>query len=441
MIFPPERTVPAKDSDTRGKNPLASNADFEPYLIDTTLRDGEQMPRVAFTTGEKVAIARELAAVGVSELEVGTPAMGSREMEAIRAVGRLGLPCRLTGWCRATELDLSLAEQCGLEAVHLSLPGSPILIETLGKTFNWVLGRIETLVATACETFSFVSLGLQDATRTPMSFLIDCAQAARGAGVRRFRLADTVGLLTPMTTVRWIRTLRNAVDALPLGFHAHNDLGMATANAVSALESGAASVDVTIGGIGERAGNAALEQVVMANLHARGSTTARLAGLDPRRLPRLTSMVCRFAQIELEPHRPVVGSRIFHHESGIHVDAMERDRRAYEPFAPPMIGRDDRRFCVGKHSSSRAVQKRLIGLGCAITREKAASLLPEVRDRATWKKDALTDDELMEIYRRLTAENSRHAKPGSPEETESFLPSSKGKDSPHAPSLPVARSL
>jgi homocitrate synthase NifV len=442
MIPPHHRRLVRRECEPRIERE-SSPVSSRPYLVDTTLRDGEQMPRVAFTVEQKVAIARELAAVGIAELEVGTPAMGSVETEAIRAIGELHLPCRLTGWCRATEEDLAMARDCGLQAVHLSLPGSPILIETLGKSTSWVLDRIETLVASASRSFDFVSLGLQDATRTPMSFLLDCAQAARNSGVRRFRLADTVGRLTPMATARWIRTVQSAVEDLPLGFHAHNDLGMAAANALTALESGATSVDVTVGGIGERAGNAALEQVVLANLHSLGDSreSACIAGLDPTRLCRLSSMVSRYACVEFEPHRPVVGSRIFHHESGIHVDAMERDRRAYELFAPQMIGREDRRVLVGKHSSTRALRKRLIELGIDLTRSQAAKLLPDVRRKATEKKDALSDGELVNLYRECFTSGSACPTENGRCGLEPFPPAPKGKDSPNAPALPAARSF
>ena len=222
------------------------------WLTDTTLRDGEQAPGVVFTRGQKLALAEALAEAGIPEIEVGTPAMGEDECRTIREAAGLGLPCSLTAWCRAREDDIEAAARCGVEAVHLSLPASPLLCRALEKSMGWVLDRVAALVPFARDQFGFVSVGAQDASRADPGFLTELALAVRDAGGDRLRLADTVGVWNPLQAGDAFVRLGGAVPGLWLAFHGHNDLGMATANSVAALDAGARSVDVTVNGLGER---------------------------------------------------------------------------------------------------------------------------------------------------------------------------------------------
>ncbi len=322
-----------------------------PWLIDTTLRDGEQAAGVSFGADQSVRIARALAEIGVPELEIGTPAMGPAEIEKMRSIVAERLACRTTAWCRARMDDIEGAARSGVDAVHFSLPVSSIQLAALGKSFTWVLAQGAALVALARCHFDYVSVGAQNASRADESFLVELAATVRARGAHRFRIADTVGVWDPIGCFETVRRIRRNLGPLELGVHTHDDLGMATANAIAALRAGADAVDVTVNGLGERAGNAALEEVCMAADLVLGRNT----GIHTPGLTRLSQLVASAANRPIWTSKAVVGPGAYRHESGIHVHALLRDRRTYEPICPESVGQERPPFVIGKHSGRTAL--------------------------------------------------------------------------------------
>jgi homocitrate synthase NifV len=363
--------------------------------VDTTLRDGEQAPGVVFTPLQRMELARRLAACGVPEIESGIPAMGEAERAALRELNLAGLPVRLTAWCRATKEDVEAAHACGYRSVHISLPVSPILLNAMGRDEDWVFQALETILPGTERIFEFVSVGAQDASRTNTSMLIRFARKAQALGANRVRLADSVGCWNPETVGKVIRQVSRAAPDLRLGVHMHNDLGMATANSIVAVQNGATDVDVTVNGLGERAGNAPLEQVVM----ALRTLPDFDHGIRTEGLASLCSEVARCSGRAIPPAQPITGEDVFRHESGIHVRALLKDRRSYEPFGAAAVGRPaELNIQAGKHSGSAAILYLFKEQGIDLERSEAEALLSSVRARSEKLGRGLDRVELLAVF-------------------------------------------
>lgn len=363
-------------------------------IDDTTLRDGEQTAGVVFSLREKLAIARLLDAVGVQEIECGIPAMGTEEQDSIRALVELGLAARLITWNRALIPEIQASIDCGIHAVDISLSVSDQMIaRKLKKDRAAVKEQLKVALGFAKEHDLYVSVGGEDASRADIAFLVELLQITRECGGDRFRFCDTLGIMDPFTMYDKVAWLRAAVPEVEIEVHTHNDLGMATANAIAGIRAGARFVNTTVNGLGERAGNAALEEVVMGLKHACGIET----GIETHRFRELSLMVARASRRELPSWKAVVGERVFAHESGLHADGVLKDPHNYEGFDPAEVGLS-RQIVVGKHSGASGLIERYRGLGIVLSRDDAGLLLPVVRHEALRRKRDLKDRELVGIY-------------------------------------------
>ncbi len=361
-------------------------------INDTTLRDGEQTAGVAFTADEKIAIARALSGAGVPEMEVGIPTMSEAEVEVIQSIAALGLQSRLMVWGRMCDADLAAAARCRVDIVNLSVPVSDIhLAHKLQRDRAWVLDQIRHFVPRALDLGFDVAVGAEDASRADSTFLQRVLDAVQAAGARRFRFADTLGLLDPFETYARIARLREATD-LELEIHAHNDLGLATANTLAALRAGATHANTTVNGLGERAGNAPLEEVVMALRHIHGIETE----IDARSFPEISQLVARASGRPIAPNKSIVGDAVFTHESGIHVDGLLKNPRNYEGFSPAEVGREHSTV-LGKHSGSRAVKATYAKLGLTLTDTEVQEVLEKIRAYAMLTKRT-PDSQVLERF-------------------------------------------
>lgn len=365
-------------------------------IVDTTLRDGEQTAGVVFANSEKLRIARYLDELGVHQIEVGIPVMGGDEKQAIKDIVKLGLKASIMGWNRAVISDIQQSIDCGVDAVAISISTSDIHIEhKLQRSREWVLESMIKAAEYAKKEGLYISVNAEDASRSDPEFLLQFVNEAKKAGADRIRYCDTVGILDPFSTYERIKALREKVD-IDIEMHTHNDFGMATANAIAGVKAGATHVGVTVIGLGERAGNAALEEIVMALKHLEGTDL----GFTTEKFRTVAEYISLASGRELPAWKAIVGSNMFAHESGIHADGAIKNPKTYEVFAPEEVGLT-RQIVIGKHSGTGAIKNKFTEYGINLTEEQAADILVKVRATSVNLKRSLFDKELVYIYEEM----------------------------------------
>ncbi|MFB6290793.1 MAG: homocitrate synthase [Candidatus Bipolaricaulia bacterium] len=369
----------------------------EVKICDTTLRDGEQTAGVVFANEEKIRIAKLLDKVGVDQIEAGVPVMGGDERESIKRIVDANLDASIMGWNRAVVSDVKASIDCGVDAVAVSISTSDIHIEKkLDESREWVLDHMTEATEFAKSKDLYVSVNAEDSTRSDFDFLVEFARRASEAGADRLRYCDTVGIMTPLKTHEAIKNLKEEVD-IEIEMHTHNDFGLAAANALSGAKGGAEYIGTTVNGLGERAGNAPLEEIVMALKHLEDLDL----GFNTSDFLELSEYVSHASAQDLPVSKAIVGSNTFAHESGIHADGVLKDSETYEAFKPKEVGAE-RQLVIGKHSGKKAILAKFEKeYGIELTDREAEALLPKVRKMAVELKRALFDKELVSLYEEL----------------------------------------
>ena len=385
-------------------------------IFDTTLRDGEQSPGFSLTSDQKIKMAQQLAKLGADVIEAGFPAASPDDFAAVRRIAREVRGPIIAGLARAVPEDIDRCWEAIKEAahprIHVFLSSSDIHLQSQFRlSREEALERCREMVSRAkgyCEDVEFSPM---DATRTEIDFLLQMIEAAIESGATTINVADTCGYAVPEQFGSLIRTIRETVpgaDKVVISVHCHDDLGMAVANALSAVVNGARQVEGCINGIGERAGNAAIEEIVMA-LNVRRDYFDMTTEIDPAQIHPTSRMLQEFTGVGVQPNKAIVGANAFAHEAGIHQDGMLKDRRTYEIMEANTLGMaDGTRLVLGKHSGRHALKVRLTSLGYELDADQLKQAFEAFKNVADFKKD-ITDDDLHEIMRSAAVSRQQSA--------------------------------
>jgi len=389
----PRSSLDRKRVYTSPFNQMATAAALPPHVLvlDTTLRDGEQTPGVALSSDDKARIAKGLDELGVDVIEAGFPASSDGEREAMRKILALGLEARICGLARCAVKDIDAVADSGLDYVHTFIATSDTHLRCkLKMSREEAKAKAVSSIEYAKSRGLTVEFSCEDATRTDLDFLKEMHVAVQEAGADKINVPDTVGTISPWAMEILIGELMK-VTKVPISVHCHDDLGLATANSLAAVRAGARQVHVTVNGLGERAGNAALEEVVV-GLMAFHDTGMKL---DPRKIGPISKMVSGLTGRPVPPNKAIVGANAFAHESGIHVHGVLEDPSTYEVLGPELVGME-RVIVVGKHSGARGVKDKLEKYGFALDDAQVASILSEVKRLADSGKE-VDDAELVAL--------------------------------------------
>ncbi|MBN2110889.1 MAG: homoaconitate hydratase [Methanosarcinaceae archaeon] len=363
-------------------------------ICDVTLRDGEQTPGVVFTRDEKIAIATELDAVKVEIIEAGFPVVSPAEKEIVKEIANMGLNAKTCCLARSVIGDVETAVDCDVDFVSIFIAMSELHLKyKYHKSYEEMFSSAMIAVEYAKDHGVGVRFAAEDGTRTDVDVLKKAFTAAEDYKVDYVSIADTIGILNPSTTYYLVSEIKKVVHT-PICIHCHNDLGMATANTLSAAEAGAKQLHTTVNAIGERAGNASLEEVLVALRIQYG-----IDRYDTARLTKLSKMVNEFSGVRPAINKAIVGEHAFSHESGIHVCAILEEPRTYELFSPEMVG-GERHLIVGKHTGTKALRGILKSMGYELDKEQLCELLDKIKN-CTDAKKGISPSRLEEMIRKI----------------------------------------
>ncbi|MEM2994877.1 MAG: 2-isopropylmalate synthase [Candidatus Bathyarchaeia archaeon] len=364
-------------------------------IFDTTLRDGEQTPGVSLTPEEKMELAMQLDRLGVDVIEVGFPSASEGEMKAVKSIAKAGLKAEVCALTRVLKSDIDAAMACEVNSIHTFVPTSDVQIKyVLNETREQVLKETEEAVQYIKAHGFICEFSPMDATRTELEYLKKVCVVAQEAGADRINIPDTVGIMNPMSMRNLISELKKTIK-VPISVHCHNDFGLAVANSLAGVEGGATQVHVTVNGLGERAGNAALEEVVMA-LHTIYKKKTRI---NTRLLYETSKLVSRLTGIMLQPNKAIVGENAFAHESGIHSKGVVMKPETFEPIKPELVGRK-RKLVAGKLAGRHGIKAELAEMGIRPTEEQLKEILKRVKELGDRGK-MVTDADLIAIARSI----------------------------------------
>lgn len=372
-------------------------------LFDTTLRDGEQMPGISFTDPEKLEIAEILDQLGVDSIEAGFPINSKPEFEIIKTINQQGFKSHIYGLARALMPDVEACIKADLSYVHIFISSSPIHLKyQVRKQYDEMLDMVTRTISYAKEhDMKDVVFSPMDATRTPIKDLVEVCKIAEQAGASILNIPDTVGVLHPPGTKRMFTELFTQVEAR-LSAHAHNDFGLAVANSLASVEAGATEVQVTLNGIGERSGNASLEQTVMGLEGLYNINT----NINKQYLSEASKIVARATECDVPPWTPVIGGNAFAHEAGIHAHGILSKPETFEPYTPEMVGQR-RRIVIGKHSGKASIEQAIGFLGFEqVSAEDLSKIVNRIKETAAHKK-RLYDEDLIVISNQILGETTQ----------------------------------
>jgi 2-isopropylmalate synthase len=360
-------------------------------IFDTTLRDGEQTPGVSLTMEDKIEIARQLSKLGVDVIEAGSPMSSEGEKRVVKEIAAAGLESEICGLARATQSDIDAAIDCDVDVVHVFIPTSPVQMKyAVNMTPEQVLSATVDHVEYVKKHGLKCEFSPMDATRSEPRFLKQVCQAAEKAGADMLNIPDTVGIMIPKTMHKLIEDVRKAVK-MPISVHCHDDFGMAVANSLAAVEAGATQVHATINGLGERAGNASLEEVVMA-LHM---IYKLKTGINSRLLYSTSRIVATLTGIFVQANKAIVGENAFAHESGIHTRGVTVKPLTFEPIKPESVGRT-RKLVAGKLAGTRGIKAELQEIGIHPTEDQLKEIVQRVKELGD-KGKMVTDADLLAL--------------------------------------------